>query len=165
MRLRFAAAKVLERQELAERVLEDRQNGLRLAFTNGCFDLLHAGHVRYLHEARHEGDRLIVAINSDAAVTRLKGAGRPLLPAAERAIILSALSCVDYVTIFSEPTPHALLQLLQPDILVKGGDYGVEGIVGREVVWDYGGEVKPMNVTPGLSTTQIINRCQIPPIR
>lgn len=165
MRLRFAAAKVLERQELAERVLEDRQNGLRLAFTNGCFDLLHAGHVRYLHEARREGDRLIVAINSDASVTRLKGAGRPLLPAAERAIILSALSCVDYVTIFSEPTPHALLQLLQPDILVKGGDYGVEGIVGREVVWDYGGEVKPMNVTPGLSTTQIINRCQIPPIR
>lgn len=159
MHKRSSSSKILSREDLLDAIEEDRRKGLSHAFTNGCFDLLHVGHVRYLEEARRCADRLIVAINTDEQVARLKGEGRPILPQAERAQILASLACVDYVTIFSHATPHALLQLLKPGILVKGGDYGISGIVGRELVWEYGGEVKALKVSEGISTTEIVERC------
>ena len=160
MHLRTAAEKILSRSELAEQVESDRQLKKKIVFTNGCFDLLHAGHIRYLQEARKLGDRLIVAANTDSTIRELKGPKRPVLPEAERAFLLAALVCVDYVTLFPESTPHALLEFLKPDLLVKGGDYGVDGIIGREVVWAYGGEVKALSVVQGLSTSEIIERCK-----
>jgi D-beta-D-heptose 7-phosphate kinase/D-beta-D-heptose 1-phosphate adenosyltransferase len=127
-----------------------------LVFTNGCFDLLHAGHVQYLQEARALGDRLLVGLNSDASVRQLKGAQRPIVPQAERAQILAALACVDYVTIFDEPTPLQLITLLQPDVLVKGGDYDAETIVGHDEVVATGGTVHIVPFVMGLSTTDMI---------
>jgi D-beta-D-heptose 7-phosphate kinase/D-beta-D-heptose 1-phosphate adenosyltransferase len=146
-------------REQAKTVIEgERRAGRRVVFTNGCFDLLHVGHVRYLEEARRKGDVLIVAVNADAAVRALKGAERPILPLDERLRILAALAAVDYVVPFEEPTPHALLRELRPDVLVKGGDYGVEGVVGREIVWEYGGEVCVVPATEGLSTSRTVER-------
>jgi D-beta-D-heptose 7-phosphate kinase/D-beta-D-heptose 1-phosphate adenosyltransferase len=129
-----------------------------VVFTNGCFDLLHVGHVRYLEAARRKGDVLVVGVNGDATVGELKGAGRPILPLDERMRILAALAAVDYVVAFDEPTPHGLLRELRPDVLVKGGDYGIEGVVGREVVWEYGGEVCVVPATEGLSTSRTVER-------
>ena len=111
-----------------------RRRGKRIVFTNGCFDLLHIGHLRYLQRARRQGDRLVVAINSDRSVRKIKGPPRPLLPQAERAEVLAALSCVDYVTVFDEPDPLAVITALQPDFLIKGSDWGQNKIIGREVV-------------------------------
>ncbi len=131
--------------------------GQRIVFTNGCFDLLHTGHIKLLHAAAQEGDRLVVGINSDDSVKRLKGNSRPVLPEQERAALLSAIGCVDMVILFSEDTPLYLISSLQPDVLVKGGDYTPETVVGRDVVEGYGGRVCLVPLKDGLSTTEIIN--------
>lgn len=135
-----------------------RRAGERVVFTNGCFDLLHPGHVRYLQLARDLGDCLIVALNSDRSVRELKGPQRPILREAERAEVMAALGCVDYVTIFDEPTPRRLIARLLPDILVKGGDWGVAEIVGREEVEAAGGEVRSLPFVEGCSTSEVIAR-------
>lgn len=139
--------------------LEDaRAQGERVVFTNGCFDILHAGHVSYLEQARTLGDRLIVAINDDASVTRLKGAGRPINTVARRMAVLAGLGAVDWVISFSEDTPERLLHALHPDILVKGGDYGLESVVGAPIVQAYGGEVRVLNFVDSCSTTAIVEQ-------
>jgi len=150
--------KILSREQAKRVVEEERKAGRRIVFTNGCFDLLHVGHVRYLEEARRHGDVLIVAVNADATVRELKGPGRPVLPLDERLRIVAALACVSCVIPFEEPTPCELLRELRPDVLVKGGDYTVEGVVGREIVWGYGGEVRVIAATEGLSTSRTVER-------
>jgi D-beta-D-heptose 7-phosphate kinase/D-beta-D-heptose 1-phosphate adenosyltransferase len=149
-------SKVLDRRALAKEISHRRAKGERVVFTNGCFDLLHMGHVTYLQQARELGHCLVVAINSDDSVRRLKGPARPIIGQAERASMLAALECVDYVTVFDEDTPIPLLQALRPDILVKGGTTDV--VVGRELVESYGGRVQTLQAVDGLSTTEIINR-------
>jgi len=141
--------------EFAERA---RGADQKIVFTNGCFDILHAGHVSYLQEARQLGDRLVVAINSDASVARLKGAGRPVNGLARRAQVLAALSAVDWVVSFSEDTPEELLRVLQPQVLVKGGDYTAQTVVGADIVRGYGGEVRVLSLVDNLSTTAIVNQ-------
>jgi rfaE bifunctional protein nucleotidyltransferase chain/domain len=135
-----------------------RRRGGVVVFTNGVFDLVHPGHVRYLQEARALGDALIVAINSDRSVRANKGPGRPVNPEGERAELLRALACVDVVTIFDEATPHAVVSRIQPDILVKGADWGADEIVGRDVVEARGGRVVRLRLTEGFSTSQLIQR-------
>jgi D-beta-D-heptose 7-phosphate kinase/D-beta-D-heptose 1-phosphate adenosyltransferase len=142
-----------------------RWSGKRVVLTNGCFDLLHAGHAAYLEEAAALGDVLIVAVNRDNSVRRLKGLGRPLVGEADRAALIAALRCVDHVVLFDEETPHELLRLVRPDVLVKGGDYTAEQVVGREVVLAYGGQVRVTGRREGLSTTQmmseVLRRCPL----
>ncbi len=138
-------------------IIEDlKAEGKRIVFTNGCFDLLHVGHVRYLEEAKARGDVLVVGINSDRSVRGLKGSNRPILPQEERSEVLSGLSCVDYVTIFDEETPLELIKSLQPHVLVKGGDWTRETTVGREIVEQSGGEVVIVPFQEGASTTNLI---------
>jgi D-beta-D-heptose 7-phosphate kinase/D-beta-D-heptose 1-phosphate adenosyltransferase len=136
----------------------ERQKGKKIIFTNGCFDLLHVGHVKYLQAARQLGDLLVLGLNSDDSIRRLKGPNRPLISQEERAHILAALNCIDFVVIFDEDTPLELISALRPDILVKGGDYTPEGVVGRDVVESYGGRVELINFVDGKSTTSIINK-------
>ena len=143
---------------LAECLASFRSEGKRIVFTNGCFDLLHPGHIYTLTQAKALGDVLVVAINSDTSVKRLKGERRPILNQEERAVMLSALAMVDYVTIFAEDTPLEVIRLLLPDVLVKGGDWGPEAVVGREVVEANGGEVVLIPYQAGFSTTDIIER-------
>jgi rfaE bifunctional protein nucleotidyltransferase chain/domain len=151
--------KVVDWEAAARWVTNLQSAGQKVVFTNGCFDLLHLGHVRYLEEARSLGDALIVGVNTDASVARLmKGPGRPLTPEADRARVLAALACVDRVVLFAEDTPLQLITLLAPDILVKGGDYRLDKIVGREVVLARGGRVVPLPFLPGYSTTRLIDR-------
>ncbi len=150
--------KLLDRQELRRRLGELRAAGKKIVFTNGCFDILHVGHVRYLGEARRLGDVLVVAVNSDASVREIKGEKRPLVPERERAELIAALECVDFVTVFSEPTPLALIELFRPDTLVKGGDWREEKVVGRNEVLSWGGRVKLIPMTEGASTTNIIEK-------
>jgi D-beta-D-heptose 7-phosphate kinase/D-beta-D-heptose 1-phosphate adenosyltransferase len=135
-----------------------REAGKKVVFTNGCFDLLHPGHVRYLQQARALGDALIVALNSDRSVRELKGDKRPILTEEERAEVMAALACVDYVTIFDEPTPREIIAALLPDLLVKGGDWGVDSIIGREEVEAAGGQVLSLPFVDGCSTTDVIGR-------
>ncbi len=132
--------------------------GKSIVFTNGCFDILHAGHVLYLEEASNLGDVLILGLNSDASVQRLKGNSRPIVPQEERSLVLAALEMVDYVIVFEEDTPYELIKALSPDVLVKGGDWAVEEIVGADLVLEKGGRVQSLEFTAGLSTTNIINR-------
>jgi D-beta-D-heptose 7-phosphate kinase/D-beta-D-heptose 1-phosphate adenosyltransferase len=142
---------------LAESV---RARGGTVVFTNGVFDLLHPGHVRYLQDARALGDVLIVAVNSDRSVRANKGPSRPINPEDERAEVLRALACVDAAFIFDEETPHAAISRVQPDVLVKGADWGEHNIVGRDVVEARGGRVVRIEISPGHSTTELINRVQ-----
>ncbi len=135
-----------------------RQRGGIVVFTNGVFDLLHPGHLRYLQEARALGDALIVAINTDRSVRANKGAGRPINPQDERAELLLALDAVDAVTLFDDDTPHAIITAVQPDVLVKGADWGENDIVGRDVVEARGGRVVRMELAPGFSTTALLDR-------
>jgi D-beta-D-heptose 7-phosphate kinase/D-beta-D-heptose 1-phosphate adenosyltransferase len=135
-----------------------RRDGTRVVFTNGCFDLVHAGHVRYLEAARALGDVLVVGLNDDASVRRLKGAGRPILSLAERAEVLAGLTAVDHLVAFAEDTPLALIEILQPDVLVKGADWAADDIVGRNVVLARGGRVERIDLLPGVSTSEIIRR-------
>jgi len=145
--------------ELLPRLAADRDAGRRIVFTNGCFDVVHVGHVRLLETAKSEGDVLVVAINSDASVKRLgKGDDRPIHNEAERAELLSAFSAVDYVLVFEEDTPLVAVTAVQPDVLVKGGDWGVGEIVGAEVVEARGGYVVRVNLVPGRSTTNLVNK-------
>ena len=135
-----------------------RAAGERIVFTNGVFDLLHRGHVEYLEEARALGDRLVVGVNSDDSVRRIKGPKRPLVPGEERAEILEALACVDLAILFDEDTPERLIREVQPDVLVKGGDWTPDRIVGREFVESRGGRVLNVPLREGLSTTALIER-------
>lgn len=135
-----------------------RAAGRRVVFTNGCFDLLHPGHVRYLAAARALGDVLVVGLNGDASVGRLKGAGRPVLTVAERAEVLAGLAAVDHVIVFDEDTPRALIAALAPDVLVKGADWKDDDIVGRDEVLAGGGRVERIALVPGASTSEIIRR-------
>ncbi|NIW78328.1 MAG: D-glycero-beta-D-manno-heptose 1-phosphate adenylyltransferase [Calditrichae bacterium] len=135
----------------------EKQNK-QLVFTNGCFDILHRGHVEYLRQAKVLGDLLFVGLNSDNSVTRLKGRGRPILAQEDRAFILASLAVVDYVSIFDEETPQELIQAIQPDILVKGGDYRLNQIVGRRVVEERGGQVKTIPLIPNRSTSDILQK-------
>jgi len=145
-----------------EQLLHSRQmakaNGQRIVFTNGCFDLIHPGHISYLRQARALGDLLVIAINSDASIQRIKGPSRPILSETERAIILAALEMVSYVTIFDEETPHKIISTLLPDVLVKGGDWSIDKIVGRQEVEEAGGIVLSLPYLAGASTTDIITR-------
>ncbi|MGE5323706.1 MAG: D-glycero-beta-D-manno-heptose 1-phosphate adenylyltransferase [Actinomycetota bacterium] len=139
---------------------QHKARGERVVFTNGCFDLLHPGHTRYLADARKLGDLLIIAVNSDRSVRGLKGKGRPIFPQEERAELLAALEAVDYVTIFDDPTPQAVIARMLPDVLVKGAGWGPNEIVGRAEVEAAGGRVVSMPAVPGFSTTGIINAVQ-----
>ncbi len=155
-----ARDKIRSRVELAT-LLDSLQNqGRCIVFTNGCFDLLHPGHVRYLEQARSLGDILVVAVNADQSVRRLKGPRRPILPECDRSEIVAALHCVDYVTVFAEDTPLEVIRQLHPDVLVKGGDWPKEKIVGRQSVEDRGGRVVTIEFEQGFSTTSIIERIQ-----
>ena len=145
------------RRQLAEAVRRARRQGARIVFTNGCFDILHAGHVGYLDEARQLGDRLIVAVNDDASVRRLKGEGRPINELAHRMRVLEGLAAVDWVVPFSQDTPEALLGEIRPDVLVKGGDYAPDEVVGAEFVRSYGGDVRVLNEVEGYSTTKLVD--------
>lgn len=149
---------ILSREELVKRVASTKASGARIVFANGCFDVLHVGHVRYLEGARALGDLLIVGINSDAQVALQKGAGRPVLPANERAEIVAALESVNYVTIFDEPTVEELLLALKPDVHAKGTDYTAETVPERDVVRSYGGQVAIVGDPKDHSTSAIIAR-------
>ena len=150
--------KVADVQEASVRLSRWRQAKQRIVFTNGCFDLLHPGHVSLLHQARHLGDRLIVGLNTDASIRRLKGEQRPILPGKDRAAILSALEDVDMVVFFDEDTPLNLINQLKPDILVKGADYRVADVVGKSIVESYGGQVRLVDILQGHSTTAIARK-------
>jgi D-beta-D-heptose 7-phosphate kinase/D-beta-D-heptose 1-phosphate adenosyltransferase len=139
-------------------IASEKARGKKVVFTNGCFDLLHAGHVKYLQKARSLGDLLVMGLNSDASVRRLKGEKRPLIGEDERAHILAALDCIDYVVIFEQDTPLELITALKPHILAKGGDYTADGVVGKDVVEAYGGRVELVTFVDGKSTTNIIER-------
>jgi D-beta-D-heptose 7-phosphate kinase/D-beta-D-heptose 1-phosphate adenosyltransferase len=148
-------------EQLQVSIADARSHGERVVFTNGCFDIIHAGHVSYLEQARELGNRLIVAVNSDESVRRLKGRGRPINPADRRMAVLAGLEAVDWVVCFSDDTPVSLLQVLQPDILVKGGDYQrKEDVVGWDIVEGYGGQVQIMGVVDSVSTTEIVSKIQ-----
>ena len=149
---------LLTLEQAIVRFAREKRNGRKIVFTNGCFDLLHPGHIRSLEQARALGDALIVGLNSDASVRELKGAGRPVLPENERAEILAALECVDAVVIFHEPTPREIISRLLPDVLVKGGDWPGNQIIGREEVEAAGGRVVSVPVVPGYSTSAILDR-------
>lgn len=152
------AGKLKTLEELVPIVHALRRQGRVVVFTNGCFDLLHHGHVRYLDQAKGLGDILLVAVNSDASVRTLKGPGRPVVPQAERVEILAALAAVDYVTIFDELTPEGVIRALTPDVLVKGGDWRVDQVVGRELVEGWGGMVVSLPYVEGASTSGLIRK-------
>ena len=151
-------SKILDHEALLNERERLRREGRRLVFTNGCFDLLHPGHVRYLKQARALGDALVVALNSDSSVRALKGAHRPILNQSERAEIIAALESVDYVVVFNDETPRSLIAALLPDVLVKGGDWKIDQIVGRDEVEAAGGRVLSLPYVEGSSTTDIIGR-------
>lgn len=156
----MATDKILALERAYQVVKELKRRGQRVVFTNGCFDLLHPGHTRCLAGARKLGDALVVAINSDRSVRVLKGPGRPLQPEAERAEILAALAAVDYVTIFDDLTPQLVIARMLPDVLVKGGDWGPDQVVGRTEVEAAGGRVVSIPVVVGYSTTALIQAAQ-----
>lgn len=155
---RSPEAKILGRSGFVRMVDRLQKQGLVVVFTNGCFDLLHAGHIRYLYHARSLGDVLAVGINSDKSARAIKGPERPIIPLQDRLYQLAALECVDIVCSFHEPSVLPLIRQTRPDILVKGGDYGTTGIVGWEFVSSYGGQVIPLSFSDGVSTTAIIEK-------
>ena len=151
--------KVLPCDQLLSVLSSERTKGKRIVFTNGCFDLMHIGHTRYLQAAKALGDVLVVGVNSDVSVRTLdKAPDRPIVPEVQRAEVLAALGCVDYVVIFDEPDPLQLITAVQPDVLVKGGDWTIDRIVGRELVEARGGVVKTIPLVPGMSTTGLLQR-------
>ena len=153
-----AFEKILDRLTLKEKVDLLRGEGKRLVFTNGCFDLLHIGHVRYLQAARRQGECLVVGVNSDSSVRQIKGLARPIIPEDQRAEVVAALACVDWVTIFDEPDPLVLIKLLVPAVLVKGADWPAEEIVGGAEVERTGGQVVRIQLEEGMSTSNLIKR-------
>ena len=151
--------KIVTKEQLVEQLRARRVRGARVVFTNGCFDLMHIGHTRYLQAAKALGDLLVVGVNSDESVRSLdKAPDRPIVPEAQRAEVLAALGCVDFVVVFSEPDPKALITAVQPDVLVKGGDWSPDRIIGRDVVEARGGKVQTIPLVPGFSTTALIHR-------
>jgi len=152
------SARVLSLHEAILRFGPEKRNGRSVVFTNGCFDLLHPGHIHTLEEARSLGDALTVGVNSDRSVRAMKGAGRPIVPERERAEVLGALECVDAVVVFDEPTPREIIAALLPDVLVKGGDWGHEQIIGREEVEAAGGRVVSVPVVAGYSTSAMVEK-------
>jgi len=156
--LAMSAQKIKRLKEVIEMRARFRASGKKLVFTNGCFDILHVGHVRYLNEARALGDALIVGINSDRSVRKIKGESRPIVPEEERAEVVAALASVDAVFIFDDPTPKQVIDAIVPDILVKGADWGVEEIVGRDTVENAGGVVLNVPLVEGSSTSGIIRK-------
>lgn len=155
---RPARDRVLGRRAARAAVRAAQRRGERVVFTNGCFDLLHIGHVRSLEQARGFGDRLVVGVNRDASVRRLKGAGRPVVAERQRAELVAALACVDWVVLFGEETPLALIRSLRPDVLAKGGEWRLEEIVGRAEVESWGGRVERLRVVPGVRSSRLIGR-------
>jgi len=153
-----AAPKIVERAAAADLADVWRTRRLTIVFTNGVFDLMHRGHVDSLAAARAKGDRLVVGVNTDASVQRLKGPTRPLVPLEDRMAVLAALECVDLVTAFDEDTPEALIHALRPDVLVKGADYATDQIVGADFVRSYGGRVETIELTPGRSTSALVEK-------
>ncbi len=153
-------AKILSRDDLLRQVRTWQAAGEKVVFTNGCFDILHYGHVDYLHRAAALGSRLVVALNTDASVSRLKGPNRPLQNEASRGLVMAAIGCVDALTFFDEPTPLELINILLPDVLVKGADYSIDEIVGAKEVLARGGKVETVAISPGYSTTSIEQRIQ-----
>ncbi|PCH63155.1 MAG: bifunctional heptose 7-phosphate kinase/heptose 1-phosphate adenyltransferase [SAR86 cluster bacterium] len=151
---------VMSREQLLIAVNDAKAHGEKIVFTNGCFDIIHAGHVGYLAEARKQGDRLIVAINGDDSVHKLKGPGRPVNPVDRRMAVLAGLEAVDWVVSFDQDTPEALLELLQPDVLVKGGDYGLDQVVGADIILAKGGEVRVLEFLDDCSTSAIVEKLQ-----
>lgn len=149
---------VLTSQQLMLAVADARAHGEKIVFTNGCFDIIHAGHVGYLTDARQQGDRLIVAINDDKSVARLKGEGRPINPIERRMAVVAGLESVDWVVSFSDDTPESLLQKVKPEVLIKGGDYEIEEVVGAEFVHSYGGDVKVLSFLDDCSTSGIVEK-------
>ena len=158
---RILRSNVLPLPKLLPVLRKLKKQGKRIAFTNGCFDLLHIGHLTYLEQIKKKADLLVVAVNSDASVRRLKGAGRPLVPATERARMVAALKPVDFVTIFSEPTPLKVIQAIRPDLLAKGGDWSPDRIVGAEAVKSYGGRVAVIPYVAGHSTTKLLRKSRL----
>ncbi len=156
--MRLALEKIKSPGQLKPILRDLQARGLKVVFTNGCFDLLHPGHVRYLEKARLLGDVLVVALNSDASVSALKGKGRPILPVRERGEVAAALECVDWVTVFDQETPLELIRELSPDILAKGGDWPLDRIVGRQAVEAAGGKVVSIQFEEGHSTSRIIDK-------
>lgn len=150
--------KILDRESLRSNLDMLRKEGKKIAFTNGCFDILHVGHVRYLREAKKTADVLVLALNSDSSVRTLKGEKRPLVPENERAEVLAALEFIDFITIFPELTPLELINYLKPDVLIKGGDWPEEKVVGREEVKSWGGRVAIIPEVEGKSTTNIVDK-------
>ena len=150
--------KIYTREELKKIIDRHRKEGKKIVFTNGCFDILHVGHTRYLTEAKKQGNILVLGLNSDESVRSLKGKERPLIPENERADVIAALESVDYVTIFHELTPLELIEYLKPDILVKGGDWKEKDVVGRELIEKWGGRVIIIPEVKGSSTTNIIEK-------
>lgn len=150
--------KIKDKEDLKKVVERVKKEGKRVVFTNGCFDLIHVGHTRYLEEAKKLGDILIVAVNSDQSVRTIKGNKRPIIPEEERAEVLSALQCVDFVVIFDEPDPLNIISSLKPDVLVKGGDWREDAIIGKEVVESIGGKVVRIPEIKGASSSSIIDK-------
>jgi D-beta-D-heptose 7-phosphate kinase/D-beta-D-heptose 1-phosphate adenosyltransferase len=153
--------KIVTKEELRSLFRRPAFQEKKVVFTNGCFDILHAGHVTYLEEAKTKGDMLVIGINSDASITRFKGPSRPIIPLDQRMIMLASLSCVDFVIAFDEDTPQQLIEFLKPDVLVKGADYKIDDIVGRDIVEKNGGEVTTIHLVPGISTSEIIRRARL----
>jgi len=154
----MAIEKIMTLEQVVEIRQRLRREGKKLVFTNGCFDILHAGHVRYLNQARGMGDSLALALNSDKSVRALKGENRPIVPEDERAEVMAALACVDYVFVFDDLTPQRIIDALVPDVLVKGADWGISEIVGRETVEKAGGAVRSVPLVQGTSTTSLIDK-------
>ncbi len=148
--------KIKKLKELKDIIGASRKRGEKIVFTNGCFDILHLGHIKYLEKAKGLGDKLVLALNSDASVRRLKGKGRPIFSDQERAVLVAALECVDYVTVFAETTPLRLIKALKPDVLVKGGDWQRADIVGKDFVESCGGKVASVDFVKGYSSASII---------
>jgi D-beta-D-heptose 7-phosphate kinase/D-beta-D-heptose 1-phosphate adenosyltransferase len=151
-------SKIIPRAKIPALMRSLRKQPVRIVFTNGCFDLLHAGHVRYLEDARRQGDLLVVGLNSDRSVRQIKGPARPLIAGRQRAEVLAALTCVSYVVLFPEPDPYRLIDLIRPDVLVKGADWAEDRIVGADLVRSYGGSVYRVDLVPKISTSEIIRR-------
>lgn len=150
--------KICSREGLKKELARLRNEDKKIVFTNGCFDILHVGHARYLKEAKKTGDILVLALNSDASVRAIKGGKRPIIPENERAEMLASLEVIDFITIFSETTPLKLIEYLKPDVLVKGGDWAEENVVGRESVTSWGGQVVIIPEIKGASTTNIVEK-------
>jgi rfaE bifunctional protein nucleotidyltransferase chain/domain len=158
-----ARDKCSSRREAVRRIRRAQRRGERVVFTSGCFDLLHVGHVRSLEQARSLGDRLVVGVNADATVGALKGPGRPLVPARQRAELLAALACVDWVVIFGEPTPRQVLAALSPDVYAKGGDWPLAVLRENDLPADFSGEVRRLRQIPGARTTLLVDRIRANP--